>query len=308
VRLVDALAALVRDAGGEVRTGADVERILVSEGRVTAVRLAGGETVRAERAVVASVTPTQLYGGLLGAGDVPAPVGRAAARYRYGRGEMQIHLALGEPPDWYGDERLARTAIVHVTPGLDGVSRAVNEAERGLLPAEATIVCGQPMAVDPSRGPEGSWIVWIQLQELPAGRVRGDAAGEIDVGDGTWTEGLRERYADRVVERLGRHIRNLESATIARVALSPADVAATNVNLVGGDIYGGSCALDQNFLFRPLPQAPGHKTPVDGLWHIGASTHPGPGLGAGSGYLVYKALTRPPLPRRLLGRLPRPGR
>ena len=159
----------------------------------------GGETVRAERAVVAGVTPTQLYGQLLGSGDVPRDVTRAAARYRYGRGEMQIHLALSELPDWYGDERLARTAIVHVTPGLDGVSRAVNEAERGLLPAEATIVCGQPMAVDPSRAPDGSWIIWIQLQELPAGRVKGDAAGELDVGDGSWTEKLREAYADRIV-------------------------------------------------------------------------------------------------------------
>jgi phytoene dehydrogenase-like protein len=304
VSLVEGLAAIVRDAGGELRTGAEVERVLVSGGRATAVRLVGGETIRAERAVVASVTPTRLYGDLLGEGDVPAELRAAASRYRYGRGEMQIHLALREPPDWYGDERLARTAIVHVTPGLDGVSRAVNEAERGLLPAEATIVCGQPMAVDPSRGPDGSWIVWIQLQELPAGRVKGDAAGEIDVGDGTWTESLREAYADRIVARLGRHIQNLERATVARVALSPADVAATNVNLVGGDIYGGSCALDQNFLFRPLPQAPGHHTPVDGLWHIGASTHPGPGLGAGSGYLVYKELTKPALPKRLLARLP----
>ena len=42
---------------------------------------------------------------------------------------------------------------LHVTPGLDGVSRAVNEAERGLLPAEATIVVGQPCAVDPGRAP-----------------------------------------------------------------------------------------------------------------------------------------------------------
>ena len=209
---------------------------------------------------------------------------------------MQIHIAMSEPPDWYGDERLARTAIVHVTPGLDGVSRAVNEAERGLLPAEATIACGQPMAVDPSRAPDGSWIVWIQLQELPAGRVKGDAAGEIDVGDGTWTEELREAYADRITARLGRHIQNLERATLKRVVLSPADIAALNLNLVGGDIYGGSCALDQNFLFRPLAQAPGHKTAVDDLWHIGASTHPGPGLGAGSGYLVYKELTKPPLP------------
>jgi phytoene dehydrogenase-like protein len=217
---------------------------------------------------------------------------------------MQIHFAMNEPPDWYGDERLARTAIVHVTPGLDGVSRAVNEAERGLLPAEATIVCGQPMVVDPSRAPEGSWIVWVQLQELPAGRVKGDAAGEIDVASGEWTEGLREAYADRITARLGRHIKNLERATVKRVALSPADIAALNVNLVGGDIYGGSCALDQNLLFRPLAQAPGHGTAVKRLWHIGASTHPGPGLGAGSGFLVYKELTKPAIHRRLLSKVP----
>lgn len=304
VVLVDALAGIVRDAGGELHTDAEVERILVSGGAATAVRLVDGEVIRAERAVVASVTPTQLYGRLLGAGEVPAEVAAEAARYRYGRGAMQIHLALNEPPDWDGDERLARTAIVHVTPGLDGVSRAVNEAERGLLPAEATIVCGQPCAVDPSRAPEGSWIVWIQLQELPAGRVLGDAAGELDVGDGTWTEELREAYADRIVARLGRHIRNLERATLKRVALAPPDLEALNPNLVGGDIYAGSCALDQNLLFRPLARAPGHRTPVERLWHIGASTHPGPGLGAGSGYLVAKELTKPALPRRALGRVP----
>ena len=49
-------------------------------------------------------------------------------------------------------------------------------------------------------------------------------------------------------------------------------------------------------------QLPGHSTPLDGLWHIGASTHPGPGLGAGSGYLVAKQLLQPPLGRRVLDR------
>jgi phytoene dehydrogenase-like protein len=307
-KLVDALSGIVLDTGGVVRTGADVERVLVSGGRATAVGLAGGEAISADRAVVAGVTPTQLYGQLLEDRDAPAVVTEAARRFRFGRGEMQIHVAMGEPPDWQGDDRLSRTAIVHVTPGLDGVSRAVNEAERGLLPAEATIVCGQPMAVDPARGPKGSWILWIQLQELPTGRVKGDAAGDIDVGAGAWSGELREAYADRIVARLGRHIRNLERASIRRVVLSPSDIEATNVNLVGGDIYGGSCALDQNFLFRPIPEAPGHRTPVDRLWHIGASTHPGPGLGAGSGYLVYKELTKPSVPRRLLAKVPVVGR
>ena len=185
--LVDGLVGIVRDAGGEVRTGADVERVLVAGGRATGVRLAGGEVVAGDRAVVASVTPTQLYGRLLAPSDAPDPVRRVAERFRYGRAGMQIHLALDAPPRWRGAraDELARCPIVHVTPGLDGVSRAVNEAERGLLPAEATIVCGQPCALDPSRAPAGSSILWIQLQELPAGRVKGDAAGEIDVAEGS---------------------------------------------------------------------------------------------------------------------------
>ncbi len=183
IRLVEALAAIVREGGGELRTDADVERVLVSGGRATGVQLVGGETVTATRAVIASVTPTQLYGRLLGPGVAPLEAARAAEAFRYGRAGMQIHFALSEPPVWASSEasRLSRTAIVHVTPGLDGVSRAVNEAERGLLPAEATIVVGQPCAVDPGRAPDGSWILWIQLQELP--RVpRGDALGLIDVG------------------------------------------------------------------------------------------------------------------------------
>ena len=302
VRLVEALAEIVREAGGACETACDVGRVLVREGRAAGVAVDGGETIEATEAVVANVTPTQLYGRLLDGTSVPAEAAEAARRFRYGRAGMQIHMALSEPPRWAGDGRLGRTAIVHLTPGLDGVSRAVNEAERGLLPAEATIVCGQPTTVDPSRAPEGASILWIQLQELPA-RARGDAAGELDVGDGIWTEDLRERYADRIQARLARQIENLDSALLKRVALSPADIEAANVNMVGGDIYSGSCSLDQNLVWRPRPELPGHATPVERLYQIGASTHPGPGLGAGSGTLVAKELLKPALPRRALERL-----
>jgi phytoene dehydrogenase-like protein len=291
VKLVDALAAVIRGGDGGLETGRDVERILVQDGKATGVQTLDGKTVHAREAVVANVTPLQLYGRLLQEAGAPDGAAAEAQRFRFGRGEMQIHMALDELPRWDGDDRLARTAIVHVTPGLDGVSRAVNEAERGLLPAEATMVVGQPVAVDPSRAPAGKWIVWIQLQEVPS-RVKGDAAGEIDVGDGTWTPELRERYADRIQTRLARQITNLESALIKRVVLSPADIEQANVNMVGGDIYSGSCALDQNLLWRPRPGLPGHRTPIDRLYQIGASTHPGPGLGAGSGTLVAKQLLR----------------
>jgi phytoene dehydrogenase-like protein len=284
-RLVDALVRLIEDHGGSCETGRDVERVVVRDGRAAGVQTADGEEVAASKAVIANVTPTQLYGRLV---DGHEELGR---RFRYGRSEMQIHFALSEPPRWDGDGRLAKTAVVHLTPGLDGVSRAVNEAERGLLPAEATVVVGQPLTMDLSRAPDGAGLLWIQLQELPW-HVKGDAAGELDVGDGTWTEELRERYADRIQARIARHVPNLESAVRKRVVLSPADLQAANVNLHQGDPYSGALALDQNLLWRPLPASPGHSTPVKGLWHIGASTHPGPGLGAGSGTMVARQLLR----------------
>jgi phytoene dehydrogenase-like protein len=300
-RLADALVRLIRDNGGVCETGKDVERVLVRQGRAVGVRLAGGESVTAERAVVANVTPTQLYGRLLDESEVPRPVADGAKRFRYGRAEMQIHFALSEPVRWEGDERLGQTAIVHLTPGLDGVSRAVNEAERGLLPAEATVVVGQPLTMDPSRAPDGKGLLWIQLQELPR-VLKGDAADAIDVGGGEWNDEVRERYADRIQVRLAQHIPNLESSIVRRVALGPHDLERMNVNLLHGDPYGGALSLDQNFLWRPFAQAPGHATAVERLFHIGASTWPGPGLGAGSGTLVAQKLLEPPVAQRALAK------
>ena len=288
-KLADALVRLIRDHGGVCETGKDVERILVHSGRAVGVRLTGGESVTAERAVIANVTPTQLYERLLAEETVPNAMREGARRFRYGRAEMQIHFALSEPARWDGDDRLNRTAIVHVTPGLDGVSRAVNEAERGLIPAEATIVVGQPLTIDPSRAPDGKGLLWIQLQELPS-RIE-------------WTDEMRERYADRIQARLARHIPNLESSIVNRVALGPHDLERMNMNLHHGDPYGGALSLDQNFLWRPFPQSPGHATAVERLWHIGASTWPGPGLGAGSGTLVAQELLKPPVAERALSKL-----
>jgi phytoene dehydrogenase-like protein len=295
-RLVAALAQLIRANGGTLETNSEVDRVLVDGGGVSGVQTTDGAEVRS-RVVLCNVLPTQLYGRLLRDVRLPAAVASGVRRFRLGRSEMQIHYALAEPPDWQGDERLGRTAVLHLTPGLDGVSRAVNEAERGLLPAEATVVVGQPTTVDPSRAPDGAWILWVQLQELPW-QVKGDAAGELDVGDGTWTDDLRERYADRIQQRMAQHAPNLERAIRKRVALSPADLEAANPNLAHGDPYGGSLALDQNFIWRPFAAQPGHRTAIDGLYHIGASTWPGPGLGAGSGTLVAHELTRAPAAAR----------
>lgn len=291
--LLAAFEKLITDNGGTIRTGADVDRILDGPGgKVSGVRLASGEVMQANQGVIASVTPTQLYGRLLRetSAKLPQEIAESLKNYRYGKGNMQIHYALKSPPRWKGGDELGKVALLHLTPGLDGVSRAANECERGLLPAVPTICVGQPASFDPSRVPEGRSILWLQLPEAPR-YIKGDAAAELPIpADGQWTEELRERFADRVERILESHIDGWSENIMARKAYSPGDLEKMNMNLVGGDPYGGYCGVDQFFLFRPFKSSVNHKTHVPGLYHIGASTHPGPGLGGGSGFLLASSL------------------
>ena len=167
---------------------------------------------------------------------------------------MQLHFALNAPPAWTEPE-LVKVPLVHLTESLEQVCASVTEANNGLLPSRPTLAIGQPVAVDPSRAPEGGWILWIQMQEMPA-RLKGDAAGQIDTpADGRWNEAVREAYADRVQARLERVMPGLAERIVGRRAYSPADLEALNCNLVGGDPYSGICSPDQFFWLRPSPAA-----------------------------------------------------
>jgi len=289
VKLVEALSAIITTNGGQIITGADVKKINVTNGKATGVELADGRKFEAKKAVLASTTPQALYGGLLKDQELPSTTVKAAESFRYGRAAIQIHLALSEKPIWKDDARLADVAIVHVLDGMNSLSESVNASNRGYLPKRPTIVVGQPTTMDASRAPEGQSILWIQLQENPR-TILGDLAGQIDPGDGSWNQERLNAYADRVLAQLGEQITNLASATLAKVVLGPQQIEAMNINLVGGDPYSGDCRIDQYAIWRPLSGASGHRTPIKALWQIGASTHPGPGLGGGSGYLVAKRL------------------
>lgn len=282
---VAAFRALIEEKGGEIRCGADVDRIIVKDGRVRGVALANGEEI-ACGSVLASVAPGQLQGRLLR--EVNLPEDQAGAKaFRHGRGNFQLHYALDRHPEWL-TPGLDDVALIHLADGIDSVSKASNEAERGMLPAVPTICVGQPHRLDPSRVPEGKAVLWLQIPDAPR-VVKGDVGGEIAT-DGTWSEAVREGFADRIEGILRRHIKDFDSIKLARRAYSPADLERMNVNLVGGDPYGGLCTIDQFFIFRPYAHSTNGTGLVRGLRHIGASTHPGPGLGGGSGFLAAKGL------------------
>lgn len=272
-RLVDALVAMLRARGGELRTGAEVTAIERSAGRATAVRLASGERIAAERAIVASVTPAALV-RLLGGGS--PSLRWQARRFRHGPATMMLHLALDGPIPWR-EAALAPAAYVHLAPYVDDLARTYRAALDGLLPAHPLLVVGQTSVVDSSRSAgTGRHVVWVQVRALPS-RARGDAAGAIDVGDGRW-ESFGEAYADRVLALLESYAPGLGARLLERVVMTPAGLERADPNLVGGDSLGGSMHLRQSWALRPRP-----RTGVERLWLTGSATWPGAGVTAIAG-------------------------
>lgn len=277
-----AFQSLIEANGGKIRTGVEATEIIVEAGKAVGVLTAEDERILAKNVIV-STAPGQLYDTLLPEQDRP----QTRKKFRHGRGNFQLHYALDGPIEWSADG-LEDVALIHLADGIDSVSRSCNEAERGMLPAVPTICVGQPHRLDPSRCPKGKAVLWLQIPDSPV-VIKGDAGGEIETTP-EWTDKMREAYADRIEAILARHIRNWDRIKLKRRAYSPADLQKLNVNLVGGDPYGGACTLDQFFVWRPYAAQSNNATPVKNLLHIGASTHPGPGLGGGSGFNAAKGL------------------
>ncbi len=280
------LTALIAAGGGEIHCSEKVVRVLSEGGRATGVELAGGRRVMAGKAVIANVAPGRLVDGLLGGASGDAGFDKSMRQFSHAPGTMMIHLAVKDLPAWAAGEELRRFAYVHIAPSLDQMARTYAQAMAGLLPDEPVIVVGQPTAVDPSRAPDGSHVLWVQVRVVPA-EIAGDAAGLIAERD--WAS-VKELYAERVLDMIERHAPGFRAQVLGRAVVSPLDLEADNPNLVGGDQICGSHHLSQNFLFRPAYGHASGRTPVKGLYLTGAAVWPGAGLGAGSGYMLGREL------------------
>jgi len=257
--MILAIVDLAREHGGRVVANQTVERILVDEGKVAGLRLAGGRELRSARGVVASVTPQALV--RLTTGHLPEAIVDAASRYRYGPGTLVIHLALSRLPDWT-DEAARRSFYVHIGPSLDAIAAAYQEGLAGMLARHPFCVVGQPTIYDPSRAPAGKHVLWIMVRAVPA-EIRGDAAGVIQ--DRTWTPAAARAFADRVIRQIARHAPGLPDAILGMAIHTPVDLEALNPNLVDGDPERGQ---PSSLAVLRQPALRGTRGPRD--------AHPGP--------------------------------
>lgn len=258
-----ALLRRLDEAGGEVRCGARVEQILVRGGRAAAVRLEGGDEIDAGRAIVADVAAPALYLRLLHEALVPPRVVRAMRRFRHGFGTFKLDWALSGPVPWKIDD-CRRAAVVHAGDSLDDLASFTREVRAGALPSRPYLVIGQQSLADPSRAPAGKHTLWV-YSRVPAAI------------DGGW-ERARESFADRIEARIEELAPGFRETILARAIWSPRDLEAMNENLIGGDLAGGSAAIQHQLFFRPVFPWFRYRTPVRGLYLGSSYTHPGAGV------------------------------
>lgn len=287
-RLIDAFRTLLELRGAKFFVDSDVTRIVVSGNRAVGIETKGGDALTASRAVIASVTPRNLFLKLLSPEQLPSGFIRRVDRYRYGPSTFVVHLALKDGLAWRAGEHLGSFAYVHLYSRVDDLQATYEQAMSGLLPTHPMLVISQMSPIDPSRAPKGFHVARIHARALPF-HIRGDAAGRISAA--TWDE-AKESYADRLVDLLALHTPNVKEALLARHVTAPSDLERGNTNLIAGDCVSGSHHFDQNYMFRPFYGWSRYATPIPQLYMVGAATWPAGGVNGGSGYLLAKQLLR----------------
>ena len=244
-RLADDLALLLKAAGVQVSLSEPVDAVEAGGDRVTGVRLASGERVRAD-VVVANTDAATLYGHLL------PDRRRLRGIARLGPSSSALLLLVG---------------VEGRTPGLphhsvlfsaDYAREFADIFDRGSPPRDPTIYLGCSSVDDASQAPAGAEN-WTILVNVPAR------------DQGHWPIGVRT-YQDLVLERLAERGHDLTGRLRFVDVFTPADLR-DRYGAWGGAIYGSAYRGRLASFLRP-----GNRGPRHGLYLVGGSAHPGGGL------------------------------
>jgi beta-carotene ketolase (CrtO type) len=280
VNLPNALAGFLRAHGGEIRTGADVDKIVVESGRAIAVRLADGETIDVRGLVASSVDPQQLGLRLLGEDTIGSSIAGMLRRYDVGESALVIYLALDGPVHYKSGANAGRSVYVHPVPSINSLSRQFQECRGGLLPSRPFALLCNESACDPSRAPEGKALMKLVVIPVPY-VIAGDADGTIHGHE--WQQ-VKEQYAARVIEQMtADYIPDLKEKIACRVVLSPVDLEARLSSAVRGTTMHGAVPPYQTGAMRPAPGMGRYKSPVENVYLCGSGSHPGGGVSMAPG-------------------------
>ncbi|MEM6401472.1 MAG: beta-carotene ketolase CrtO [Cyanobacteria bacterium P01_D01_bin.116] len=276
--LTQALVNCVTSKGGVILTEQHVEKVLIDDGKAVGVRVAGGKEYRAKEAVISNIDAKRLFIRMIDKSDSDAAdpdLHERLKRRIVNNNEtiLKIDLALNEPLCFehheHKDEYLVGSILI--ADSVHHVEQAHSLCTLGQIPDEnPSMYAVLPSYRDPSLAPPGKHTLWIEF--FAPYQIK-DANGTGLNGTG-WTDELKNKVADRVIDKLADYAPNVKDATIARAVESPAELGE-RLGAYKGNYYHIDMTLDQMIFFRPLPEIANYKTPIEQLYLTGAGTHPG---------------------------------
>lgn len=279
----NALAAAARQAGAEIRTSAEVARVLVKDGAVTGVVLASGEEIAAS-AVISGADPRRTFLKLVEPVHLAPSFVVKMQHYRSSGIVARVLLALDGLPNFTAlknspETNAALTGRIHIGPDIDYLERAFDDSKYGDFSRAPFLTATIPTLLDPSLAPAGMHVMSVHMQYAPYRLKKSDWSSQ------------REALGDVVLKTLAEFAPDLPQRILARRVITPLDLEET-CGLTGGHISHGELALDQLFTMRPLLGCARYRTPIRGLFLCGSGTHPGTGLIGASGFNASREILK----------------
>ena len=251
-KLADALAARCEERKIDILLNSDVTRIVLDEGRVRSVELSDGSHLEAD-IVVSNADASHLYGDLVSGNRADAALRQLRKATPSFSGFVMLLAIKGRTPD-----------ISHHNVWFPADYNAEFDAVfKGRPATDPTIYACVPD--DPLMRPDADHESWFVLINAPR---HGHGKNEFD-----WSQtDFANNYADRMVELLAERGTDLRNRILWRELITPADLEA-RTRAPGGSIYGTSSNGMRAAFLRPA-----NTSPIEGLYLVGGSSHPGGGL------------------------------
>ena len=267
-----ALLGALQEHGGELRTGAKVERVLVKNGKAVGVVLENGDEIRA-RIVVSNLDARRTFTKLIDRDDLPDGIYEKARNYKIRGSSGKVNIALSGMPKFTGlpDNRYISCGGQGFTGSLETMERAYDCWKRGRWSDDPFIESVIPSAWDPTVAPPGQHWMSNFIQYCPP-----------ELSTGPWTPEDREAFGRTVIDKIARYSPGFKDLVVHVDVRTPFDIQE-EVGLSEGNIFQGELTIDQLLFNRPFPGYAQYRMPLGNLYMCGSSTHPGGGVSAACG-------------------------
>ena len=269
--ITQALAASLRAAGGEIRTGAGVDRILVRDGRATGVVLDGGEEIAAAR-VVSNMDVKRTFLAHVDAKDLPEQFLKRVRTFKTRGSSGKLNIALDGLPRFPAlpDGSPCLKGDLHFTDSIERMERAYDDWKAGRWSRDPFLDAMIPTLIDPTMTPPGKHFMSVFVQYAPPRLDDG-------VGPRDWTDADRDAFGDTCLDQIEAYAPGFRDLVLHAEVRTPRELEA-EVGLTEGNIFQGELTFDQLLFNRPVPGHAQYRSPIAGLWMCGSSTHPGGGV------------------------------